>query len=164
MTKGPDNTPSPTHIIPRRLRNRIYVPLGIWGRADGNGHERDPRQRGDRSLRGDADRGQHPLDRFIQQAVAQALTLLFEPPLSPHSYRFRPKGSAHNAIKQAQVFRQQGYGWVGDIDLEGFFDRPNHDILIVRVTRVVRDTRVLRLIPAHLESEVMIKSGVIGGG
>jgi RNA-directed DNA polymerase len=65
------------------------------------------------------------LDRFIQQAIAQALTLLFEPLFSPHSYGFRPGRSAHNAMKQAQAYVQEGYDWVVDIDLERFFDHTS---------------------------------------
>jgi RNA-directed DNA polymerase len=100
------------------------------------------------------------LDRFIQQAVAQALTPLFEPLFSPHSYGFRPGRSAHDAVKQAQAYVQDGYAWVVDIDLERFFDRVNHDMLMARVARVVKDKRVLKLIRAYLESGVMV-NGVV---
>jgi RNA-directed DNA polymerase len=65
------------------------------------------------------------LDRFIQQAVAQALTPLFEPLFSPHSYGFRPGRSAHEAVKQAQAYVQDGNDWVVDIDLERFFDHTS---------------------------------------
>jgi group II intron reverse transcriptase/maturase len=100
------------------------------------------------------------LDRFIQQAVAQVLTPLFEPLFSPHSYGFRPGRSAHDAVKQAQMYVQDGYNWVVDIDLERFFDRVNHDMLMARVARVVKDKRVLKLIRAYLESGVMV-NGVV---
>jgi len=100
------------------------------------------------------------LDRFIQQAVAQALTALFEPLFSPHSYGFRPGRSAHGAMKQAQSYVQDGYDWVVDIDLERFFDRVNHDMLMARVARVVKEKRVLKLIRAYLESGVMV-NGVV---
>jgi group II intron reverse transcriptase/maturase len=100
------------------------------------------------------------LDRFIQQAVAQVLTPLFEPLFSPHSYGFRPGRSAHDAVKQAQMYVQDGYDWVVDIDLERFFDRVNHDMLMARVARVVKDKRVLKLIRAYLESGVMV-NGVV---
>jgi group II intron reverse transcriptase/maturase len=99
-------------------------------------------------------------DRFIQQAVAQALTPLFEPLFSTYSYGFRPGRSAHDAVRQAQAYVQEGYDWVVDIDLEKFFDRVNHDILMARVARVVRDKRVLKLIRAYLESGVMV-DGVV---
>jgi len=65
------------------------------------------------------------VDRFIQQALAQALTPLFEPLFSLHSYGFRPGRSAHGAVKQAQAYVQEGYDWVVDIDLEKFFDHTS---------------------------------------
>jgi RNA-directed DNA polymerase len=101
------------------------------------------------------------LDRFIQQAVAQALTPLFEPLFSAHSYGFRPGRSAHDAVRQAQAYVQEGYDWVVDIDLEKFFDRVNHDMLMARVARVVRDKRVLKLIRVYLESGVMVEGVVM---
>ena len=100
------------------------------------------------------------LDRLIQQALAQALSPLFEPRFSDHSYGFRPGRSAHQAVSAAQAYIQAGYGWVVDIDLEKFFDRVNHDMLMARVTRVVKDKRVLRLIRRYLESGVMV-NGVV---
>lgn len=100
------------------------------------------------------------LDRLIQQAIAQQLTLLYEPLFSNHSYGFRPGRSAHDAVKQAQVYIQEGYEWAVDIDLEKFFDRVNHDMLMARVARVVQDKRVLKLIRAYLESGVMV-NGVV---
>ena len=77
------------------------------------------------------------LDRFLQQAIAQALTPLFEAIFSVHSYGFRPGRSAHDAVKQAQEYVREGYDWVVDIDLEQFFDRVNHDMLMARVGRVM---------------------------
>jgi len=100
------------------------------------------------------------LDRFLQQAVAQVLTALFEPVFSPHSYGFRPGRSAHQAVKAAQAYVEGGYDWVVDIDLEKFFDRVNHDKLMARVARVVKDQRVLKLIRAYLNSGVMV-NGVV---
>jgi RNA-directed DNA polymerase len=100
------------------------------------------------------------LDRFLQQAIAQVLTTLFEPRFSNHSYGFRPGRSAHDAVKQAQEYVQAGYEWAVDIDLEKFFDRVNHDMLMARLARVVKDKRVLKLIRAYLESGVMI-NGVV---
>lgn len=100
------------------------------------------------------------LDRFLQQAMAQVLTPLFEPRFSPASYGFRPGRSAHEAVKQAQEYVQAGYEWVVDIDLEKYFDQVNHDMLMARVARVVADKRVLKLIRAYLKSGVMV-NGVV---
>jgi len=100
------------------------------------------------------------LDRLIQQAIAQVLTPMFEEVFSPHSYGFRPGRSAHQAVQKSQEYIREGYDWVVDIDLEKFFDRVNHDMLMARVVRVVKDKRVLRLIRAYLNSGVMV-SGVV---
>ncbi len=100
-------------------------------------------------------------DRFLQQAIAQALTPLFEPLFSTQSYGFRPGRNAHQAVKQAQEYVQAGYEWVVDIDLEKYFDRVNHDMLMARVARVVKDKRVLKLIRAYLNSGVMVKGVVL---
>jgi len=100
------------------------------------------------------------LDRFLQQAIAQALTPLFEPRFSNHSYGFRPGRSAHQAVQQAQEYVQAGYEWVVDIDLEKFFDRVNHDVLMARVARRIGDKRLLRLIRRYLEAGIMIE-GVV---
>lgn len=101
------------------------------------------------------------LDRFLQQAMAQRLGPLFDPDFSPHSYGFRPGRSAHDAVRQAQTYVQEGYGWVVDIDLESYFDRVNHDMLMARVARVVKDKRVLRLIRRYLQSGVMVNGVVV---
>lgn len=95
------------------------------------------------------------LDRLIQQALLQVLTPLFDPHFSSSSYGFRPKRSAHDAVRQARKYVSEGYGWVVDIDLEKFFDRINHDKLMTRVARRVQDRRVLRLIRSYLDAGVM---------
>jgi len=100
------------------------------------------------------------LDRLIQQAIAQVLTPMFEAVFSPHSYGFRPGRSAHQAVQKSQEYIREGYDWVVDIDLEKFFDRVNHDMLMARVARVVKDKCVLKLIRAYLESGVMM-NGVV---
>ena len=100
------------------------------------------------------------LDRLIQQAIAQVLTPMFEAGFSEHSYGFRPGRSAHQAVQQAQAHIAEGNEWVVDIDLEKFFDRVNHDMLMARVARVVKDKRVLKLIRAYLNSGVMV-NGVV---
>ncbi len=95
------------------------------------------------------------LDRFIQQAVMQVLQKQWDPTFSQHSYGFRPKRSAHQAVAQAQRYIAEGYRHVVDIDLEKFFDRVNHDILMERVARRISDKRLLKLLRAFLEAGVM---------
>lgn len=97
-------------------------------------------------------------DRFIQQALLQVLQRDWDPTFSAHSYGFRPGRSQHQAIAQAQEYIHAGEGIVVDIDLEKFFDRVNHDVLMSRVARRVADKRVLKLIRAFLNS------GVLEGG
>ena len=99
------------------------------------------------------------LDRLIQQALLQVLGPLFDPHFSDSSYGFRPKRSAHDAVRAAKKYVEEGRGWVVDIDLESFFDRINHDKLMTRVARRVQDRRVLRLIRSYLEASVM-RAGV----
>src|SRR3989304_2083041 len=101
-------------------------------------------------------------DRLIQQAIAQVLTPMFEQVFSPHSYGIRPGRSAHQAVQKSQEYIREGYDWVVDIDLEKFFDRVNHDMLMARVARVVKDKRVLKLIRAYLNSGVMGNGVVMG--
>jgi RNA-directed DNA polymerase len=100
------------------------------------------------------------LDRFIQQAILQVLLPLFDPYFSDSSYGFRPGRGSHDAVKAAREHVEAGYRFVVDIDLEKFFDRVNHDVLMARVARRVRDKRLLRLIGRYLTSGVMI-GGVI---
>lgn len=102
------------------------------------------------------------LDRLIQQAMLQVLTPLFDPHFSKSSYGFRPKQSAHDAIGQAKKYVDERRSWVVDIDLENFFDRVNHDKLMVRVARRVQDSRMLRLIRSYLEAGVMREGVKIG--
>lgn len=96
------------------------------------------------------------VDRLIQQAIAQVLIPVFEQEFSDHSYGFRPGKRAHDAIKQAQAYINEGYTTVVDIDLEKFFDRVNHDKLMYLVSKRVEDKRMLKLIRRYLESGVMI--------
>ena len=95
------------------------------------------------------------LDRLIQQAIHQILSLLWEEGFSLHSYGFRPGRSAAQAVKAAQGYIQSGKRWVVDMDLEKFFDRVNHDVLMARVARKVKDQRLLKLIRRYLESGIM---------
>ena len=100
------------------------------------------------------------VDRMIQQAIAQVLTVVYEPTFSNSSYGFRPGRSQHQAIKQSLEYINQGYKWVVDIDLEKFFDKVNHDILIDRLSRRIEDKRVLDLIRKYLKSGIML-NGII---
>jgi len=95
------------------------------------------------------------LDRFIQQAVMQVLQADWDPTFSEHSFGFRPQRSAHQAVAQAQQYIAQGYGWVVDLDLEKFFDRVNHDILMGLVAKRVTDKRILKLIRGFLTAGVL---------
>lgn len=100
------------------------------------------------------------LDRLIQQAILQVMGPLFEPGFSAHSYGFRPGKRAHDAVRAAQGYIREGYTWVVDVDLEKFFDRVNHDKLMARVARVVRDKRVLKLIRKYLVAGIMV-NGIV---
>lgn len=95
------------------------------------------------------------LDRLIQQAIHQILSPLWEAEFSPHSYGFRPGRSAAQAVKAAQAHIRSGKRWVVDLDLEKFFDRVNHDVLMARVARKVKDQRMLKLIRRYLRSGIM---------
>ncbi len=95
-------------------------------------------------------------DRFIQQLLLQALTPIFDPNFSEHSYGFRPGRSAQDAVRAAQQYAQGGKDWVVDIDIAKFFDRVNHDILMGRVAQVIRDKRVLHLTGKYLRRGAMV--------
>jgi len=99
------------------------------------------------------------IDRLIQQALNQVLQPIFDPEFSESSYGFRPGRSAQQAVLQAKEFVREGKRWVVDMDLEKFFDRVNHDLLMERVKRKVRDKRVLALIRRFLQAGMM-ESGV----
>ncbi|HEY1299854.1 MAG TPA: group II intron reverse transcriptase/maturase [Stellaceae bacterium] len=99
-------------------------------------------------------------DRLIQQALLQVLQPILDPSFSEHSYGFRPGRRAHDAVLAAQSYVQSGRRIVVDVDLEKFFDRVNHDILIDRLQRRVGDAGVIRLIRAYLNSGIMM-GGVV---
>jgi RNA-directed DNA polymerase len=101
------------------------------------------------------------LDRFIQQALLQVLQPLFDPTFSEASHGFRPGRSAHEAVLRAQTYVQEGRSFVVDIDLEKFFDRVNHDILMGRLAKRIADRRVLRLIRRYLNAGVLANGVVI---
>jgi RNA-directed DNA polymerase len=100
------------------------------------------------------------LDRVIQQAILQVLSPIFEQTFSDSSYGFRPDCSAHQAICQAQNFVREGHRWVVDVDLEQFFDRVNHDLLMARIYRRIGDKILLRLIRRYLKAGVMVGKNV----
>ncbi len=108
-----------------------------------------------------SDGGKRPLgiptvvDRLIQQAVHQVISPIFEKDFSESSYGYRPKRSAQQAVEVARGYVSEGRRWVVDIDLEKFFDRVNHDILMARVARKVKDKRILLLIRRYLQVGIM---------
>ncbi|USS96444.1 group II intron reverse transcriptase/maturase [Serratia symbiotica] len=95
------------------------------------------------------------MDRFIQQAVMQVLQNQWDPTFSESSYGFRVGRSAHQAVKRAKRYVEEGQHWVVDIDLEKFFDRVNHDVLMSRVAKRITDKRVLKLMRAFLNAGIM---------
>lgn len=95
------------------------------------------------------------MDRMIQQALHQVLTPIFDPTFSEDSYGFRPGRSAHQAVLRAKEHIEAGFRWVVDLDLEKFFDTVQHDVLMARVARRVKDKRVLRLIGRYLRAGMM---------
>ena len=99
-------------------------------------------------------------DRLIQQAMHQVLVEVYEATFSENSYGFRPRRSAHDAVKAAREHIEAGYQWVVDIDLERFFDTVNHDRLMARMKEEVKDKRVLRLVNEYLKAGVMV-NGVV---
>jgi RNA-directed DNA polymerase len=95
------------------------------------------------------------VDRLIQQALHQVLQPIFEPSFSEASYGFRPGRNAHQALRQARQYVAQGKRWVVDMDLEKFFDRVNHDLLMSKLAVKIDDARVLKLIRRYLEAGMM---------
>lgn len=100
------------------------------------------------------------IDRLLQQAFLQVLQSYFEPRFSESSYGYRPGRSALDAVKQAKSYVERGAVWVVDIDLENFFDRVNHDILMSRIARLISDKRVLLFLRRCLQAGVM-EGGVV---
>lgn len=96
------------------------------------------------------------LDRFIQQAICQVMGPLFDPDFSEHSYGFRPGRSAQDAVLRAREHQRAGKRWVVDLDLKAFFDEVDHDVLMGRVRRKVKDKRLNRLIVRYLKAGALI--------
>jgi len=101
------------------------------------------------------------LDRFIQQAIRQVLQPRWDPTFSEHSYGFRPGRRAHDAVRAAQRYLQEGRRWVVDVDLEKFFDRVNHDVLRGKLARRLSDRRLLGLIRRYLEAGILAPGVVV---
>jgi len=102
------------------------------------------------------------LDRFIQQCVLQVLQPQLDPTFSEHSYGFRPGRSAHDAVCAAQRYIQEGRYYVVDVDLEKFFDRVNHDVLMGKLAARIADKRMLGLCRRYLEAGIMADGVVVG--
>jgi len=100
------------------------------------------------------------VDRMIQQALHQVLSPIFEADFSPSSYGFRPGKNAHQAVKAAQQYVAEGRRIVVDMDLEKFFDRVNHDLMMEKLSKKIDDRRVLRLIRRYLEAGMMAEGKV----
>lgn len=101
------------------------------------------------------------LDRFIQQCMLQVLQPIFDPTFSEHSHGFRPGRRAHDAVREAQRYIQDGRRWVVDVDLEKFFDRVNHDVLMGKLENRVGDRRLHRIIRRYLEAGVLADGVVV---
>ena len=101
------------------------------------------------------------LDRFVQQLILQVLQPIFDPTFSEHSHGFRPGRRAHDAVRKAQQYIQDGRRWVVDVDLEKFFDRVNHDVLMGKLHNRIGDPRMLRIIRRYLEAGVMADGVVV---
>lgn len=100
------------------------------------------------------------IDRLVQQAILQVLQPYYDREFSENSFGFRPARSAHDAIKQAQAYVKEGHRWVVDMDLEKFFDRVNHDILMSRLRIRIEDKRLLKIIRGFLTAGIM-QDGVV---
>lgn len=96
------------------------------------------------------------IDRFLQQGLLQVLQPRIDPSFSEHSHGFRPGRRAHDAVRKARRYIQEGRRWVVDVDLESFFDRVNHDVLMERLSRHIPDKPVLKLIRLYLEAGILV--------
>jgi RNA-directed DNA polymerase len=101
------------------------------------------------------------LDRFVQQLILQVLQPVFDPTFSEHSHGFRPGRRAHDAVRKAQQYIQGGRRWVVDVDLEKFFDRVNHDVLMGKLNNRIADRRMLGIIRRYLTAGIMSDGMVV---
>ncbi len=101
------------------------------------------------------------LDRFVQQLLLQVLQPIFDPTFSEHSHGFRPGRRAHEAVRAAQQYIQDGRRWVVDVDLEKFFDRVNHDVLMGKLHHRIADQRMLRIIRRYLAAGILADGVVV---
>lgn len=138
------------HKIKRALLSGYYIPSPVL-RID------IPKKSGGKRMLGIPT----VLDRVIQQAIAQVLTPIVDPDFSEYSYGFRPGRSAHGAVKQVNAYVKSGYRYAVDLDLEKFFDKVDHDILMHLVARKVRDKSVLKLIGRYLRAGIQVDDGTI---
>lgn len=100
------------------------------------------------------------IDRIVQQAIVQVLTPILDPQMSESSYGFRPNRSAHDALRSASTYAQEGRSIVVDLDLEKFFDKVNHDVLMARLKRKIPDKRLLYYIRQMLKAGVIDEQGI----
>lgn len=128
-------------VIADKLRTGEYLPGAIRGVSI-------PKSQGGERLLGIP----NVQDRVIQQALSQALSPIFEAEFSAHSYGYRPGRGAHDAVRAAQSFVHSGKSWTVDIDISAFFDEVDHDTLMAKIGRKVRDKRVLKLIGRYLRA------------
>lgn len=101
------------------------------------------------------------VDRVVQQAILQVLGPRFDAGFSKHSHGFRPKHSAHGAVREAQRYIREGNAWVVDVDLERFFDRVNHDVLMSKLAKKIADRRMLGVIRRFLDAGIMVNGVVV---
>ena len=101
------------------------------------------------------------LDRFVQQLLLQVLQPIFDPTFSEHSHGFRPGRRAHDAVRKAQGYIQDGRRWVVDVDLEKFFDRVSHDVLMGKLYNRINDRRMLRIIRRYLAAGILADGVVV---
>jgi RNA-directed DNA polymerase len=128
-------------VIAEKLKSATYQPGAIRGVAI-------PKPQGGERILGIP----NVQDRVIQQAVSQILSPIFEAEFSDHSYGYRPQRSAHDAVRAASRYVSEGKTWVVDIDISAFFDEVNHDLLMAKIGRKVRDKSVLKLIGSYLRT------------